>query len=160
MARPRQSAQRRHQYNRTDRISETIREIVATELERIGDERVDMVTVTNVTVDNDLNVAKGYYSALTAEAEGRLDDVEEGFAQIRWPIQQVVNRSIRARKTPQIEFHPDDVLAAALRIDDIINHRVFPAGESVDAPGAPTAATPTAATPTAGRPADGPAAGS
>ncbi|NLA35557.1 MAG: ribosome-binding factor A, partial [Actinobacteria bacterium] len=60
MARPRQRAQARHQYNRTDRIAETIREIVATQLERIADERADMVTVTGVKVDNDLNTAKVY----------------------------------------------------------------------------------------------------
>ena len=39
MGRPRQRAQTRHQFNRTDRIGQTIREIVATELERLGDER-------------------------------------------------------------------------------------------------------------------------
>jgi len=133
MARPRQRAQARHQYNRTDRISETIREIVATQLERLGDERVELVTVTGVTVDNDLNVAKIFYSALVAESENRLDEVPEALAELRWPIQQIVNRSIRARKTPQIEFHTDEVLAAALRIDDILNNRVFPAGESVAA---------------------------
>jgi ribosome-binding factor A len=129
MVMARQRAQTRHQFNRTDRISETVREVVATELERIGDERVDMVTVTNVTVDNDLNTAKVYYSALTAEAEGRLDEVAEALDEIRWPIQRAVNAAIRARKTPQIEFLPDDVLAAALRIDDILNHRVDPSAE-------------------------------
>ena len=41
MGRPRQRAQARHQYNRTDRISETVREVVATELERLGDPYVD-----------------------------------------------------------------------------------------------------------------------
>ena len=132
MGRPRQRAQARHQYNRTDRISETVREIVATELERIGDERVDMVTVTNVVVDNDLQTAKVYYSALTAEAEGRAEEVAEGLEDVRWTIQRVVNGAIRARKTPQISFHPDDVLAAALRIDDIIAERVHPAGPSAE----------------------------
>ena len=136
MARPRQRAQARHQYNRTDRISETVREIVATELERLGDERTDMVTVTGVTVDNDLNTAKVFYSALTAEADGRIDDVAEALNEIRWPIQRIVNGAIRARKTPQIVFLPDDVLAAALRIDDIIAHRVLPAGEDLDGTGA------------------------
>ena len=144
MGRPRQRAQARHQYNRTDRISEQVREIVATELERLGDERVDMVTVTGVTVDNDLNTAKVFYSALTAEADGRLDDVAEALEEIRWRIQRVVNAAIRARKTPQLVFLPDDVLAAALRIDDIINHRVFPAGEDVDGTDA-AAPTPPAA---------------
>lgn len=132
MGRPKQRAQARHQYNRTDRISETVREIVATELERLGDERVDMVTVTNVVVDNDLQTAKVFYSALVAEAEGRLDDVDEALEEVRWRIQKVVNGAIRARKTPQISFHPDDVLAAALRIDDIIAERVQPAGATVD----------------------------
>ena len=133
MARPRQRAQARHQFNRTDRIAETIREIVATELERIDDERADLVTVTGVKVDNDLNTAKVHYSAIVAENEGRLDDVAEALNDARWPIQQVVNRSVRARKTPQIQFLPDDVLAAALRIDDILNDRVHPAGVDSDA---------------------------
>ncbi|NLA34249.1 MAG: ribosome-binding factor A [Actinobacteria bacterium] len=83
-------------------------------------------------VDNDLNTAKVYYSAIIAEHEGRLDEVAEALDEARWPIQQVVNRSIRARKTPQIQFLPDDVLAAALRIDDILAERIKPAGEDVD----------------------------
>lgn len=132
MGRPRQRAQARHQYNRTDRIAETVREVVAQELERLGDERVDLVTVTDVKVDRDLQGAKVYYSALTAEADGRLDEVAEALDEIRWPIQRVVNSAIRARKTPQISFHPDEVLAAALRIDDILARRVEPL---VDGPG-------------------------
>lgn len=133
MARPRQRAQARHQFNRTDRISETIREIVATELERIGDERVDLVTVTGVDVDGDLATARVYYSAMTVEADGRGDEVAEALDEMRWTIQKVVNGAIRARKTPQISFHPDDVLAAALRIDDIIAHRIDPEAEAAAA---------------------------
>lgn len=136
MGRPKQRAQARHQYNRTDRISEVVREVVANELERIGDERIDLVTVTGVVVDRDLHGAKVYYSALTAEAEGRLGEVAEALEEIRWPIQKAVNSAIRARKTPQISFHPDDVLAAALRIDDILANRVEPSFEDggIDAP--------------------------
>jgi ribosome-binding factor A len=113
-------------YSRTDRIAETIREIVATELERLDDDRLELVTVTSVKVDNDLNRADVYYSALTAEREGRLDEVTEGLEEVRWRIQKVVNREVRARKTPQIAFHPDDVLLSALHIDDLIEGRVPP----------------------------------
>ena len=113
-------------YSRTDRISETIREIVATELTEIDDERLELVTVTGVKVDNDLNRADVFYSALMAERDGRLDAVEEGLEAVRWRIQRVVNREIRARKTPQIVFHPDEVLRAALHIEDIIEGRVQP----------------------------------
>ncbi len=113
-------------YSRTDRISETIREIVATELTEIDDERLELVTVTGVKVDNDLNRADVFYSALMAERDGRLDGVEEGLEAVRWRIQRVVNREIRARKTPQIVFLPDEVLRAALHIEDIIEGRVQP----------------------------------
>ena len=90
----------------------------------IDDERLELVTVTGVKVDNDLNRADVFYSALMAERDGRLDVVEEGLEAVRWRIQRVVNREIRARKTPQIVFHPDEVLRAALHIEDIIEGRV------------------------------------
>jgi ribosome-binding factor A len=96
---------------------------VATELERLDDDRLDMVTVTTVTVDNDLAHAAVYYSALLAAQEGRGEEVAEALEDQRWRIQRVVNRNVRARKTPQIAFHPDDVLQRALRLDDILEGR-------------------------------------
>lgn len=99
-----------------------MRDVLALELERIGDERLDLVSITTVQVEGSLESAKVYYSSLQAEADGRLDEVEEAFAELRWPLQQVVNREVRARKTPQISFHYDDVLTSALRIDDILKN--------------------------------------
>jgi ribosome-binding factor A len=116
----------RQQFHRTDRISEVVREVVATELERLDDERLDLVTVTAVDVDADLNTAKVYYSALTAEARDGLDEVVEALEEARWPIQRRVNATVRARKTPQISFLPDDVLRSALRIEDLLAGRREP----------------------------------
>jgi ribosome-binding factor A len=116
----------RQQFSRSDRISEQVREVVANELERIGDERLDLVTITGVRIDNELARAEVFYSAMTAEDEGRIDEVREAFDDVRWPIQQVVNRTVRARRTPQIEFLPDDTLSSALRIEDILAGRVDP----------------------------------
>lgn len=118
MARHRSSAPR--QYNRTDRIGELIREIVASELERIGDERLEMVTVTAVDVDGSLEHGEVFYSALSAEEEGRLEEVDEALEEQRWKIQQVINREVRARRTPQIRFSRDTVLTEALRIEQIL----------------------------------------
>jgi ribosome-binding factor A len=111
-------------YARTDRISEAIRAIVATELERLSDEELEMVTITGVTVSKDLDIAEVFYSAMTAEAEGRGHAVSDALEVTRPRIQQVVNRQISARRTPQIVFRPDEVLSAALRIEDIIEGRV------------------------------------
>lgn len=118
MARRRSGSQR--DFNRTDRIGGLVRDVLALELERIDDERLELVSITTVQVDGALEHAKVYYSSLHAEEEGRLDEVAEALAELRWPLQQVVNREVRARKTPQISFHYDDVLTSALRIDDIL----------------------------------------
>ena len=112
MARQRSSAPR--QFSRTDRIGELMREIVASELERIGDERLEMVTITAVKVDGSLEHADVFYSAMSAE------EVAEALDELRWPIQKLVNREVSTRKTPQIQFKPDLVLSSALRIEEIL----------------------------------------
>lgn len=122
----RRTPSNRQRFHRTDRISEVVREIVATELERLDDDRLQMVTVTAVEVDNDLATAKVFYSALVAESEGHLHEVAEALEEARWPIQRVLNGAVRARKTPQISFHTDEVLRNALRIDDLLAGRAQP----------------------------------
>ena len=117
-ARRRPSAPR--QFSRTDRVAELVREIVASELERIGDERLEMVTITAVNVDGALEHADVFYSSLSAEEEGRDEEVAEALEERRWKVQQVVNRDVRARRTPQIRFEKDTVLSSALRIDEIL----------------------------------------
>ena len=122
MARHRSSAPR--QFNRTDRVGELVREIVASELERIGDERLEMVTITAVDVDGSLEHAQVFYSALSADEEGRSEEVAEALEERRWKVQLRINREVRARRTPQIRFRPDTVLSSALRIDrDPARHR-------------------------------------
>ena len=118
MARHRTPARRG--YERTDRVGELVREIVASELERIGDERLELVTVTGVDVDGALERAEVFYSAMSADEDGRSDEVAEALEDRRWKIQQRVNREVRARRTPQIRFRPDETLAGALRIDEIL----------------------------------------
>ena len=122
MARRRSTAPRRapRQYSRTDRLGELVREVVASELERIGDERLELVTITDATVDGSLEHADVFWSSLQAEDDGRLDEVAEALEDQRWKVQQVVNREVRARKTPQITFRHDDVLRTALRVDEIL----------------------------------------
>ena len=119
----------RQQFQRTDRVSEIVREVVALELERLGDERLELVTVTGVKVDNELSVAKVFYSALTAEDEGRGDLVAQALEDTRWRIQRAVNATVRARRSPQIVFQPDEVLRNAMHIDDLLAGRRDPNSE-------------------------------
>ncbi len=107
-------------FARTDRIGELVRELVAEELERIADERLELVTITSSDVDGDLARARVYYSAVLATEEGRSDEVAEALEELRWPIQQVINRTVRARKTPQISFVRDTSIEAGLRIEAVL----------------------------------------
>jgi ribosome-binding factor A len=107
-----------HRYPRSARISETLREVIAEELVRIDDERLEFVTITNVDVDNELNRAVVYFDSLADEdADATIIEVLD---EHRRRMQTSINRQIKAKKTPILQFRPDDVIRAAERIDDIL----------------------------------------
>jgi ribosome-binding factor A len=56
-----------HKYPRSARVGETLREIIAEELVRIDDERLEFVTVTGIEVDDELNRAHVYFDSLAGE---------------------------------------------------------------------------------------------
>jgi ribosome-binding factor A len=112
------------QYQRTARLGELLREVIAEDLERIGDERLDLVAVTSIDVDQELNRAIVYYDALRgpdADAE-----VLEAFGEHRVRLQGSIARQIHARKTPILEFRPDGVLRSAQRIEEILRDNPLP----------------------------------
>ena len=107
-----------HRYPRSARLNETLREVIADELVRIDDERLALVTITAVDVDNELNRAIVYFDSLDGEeSDDQLVDVLEGH---RRRIQSSINRQIKAKKTPVLQFRPDDVIRAAERIETIL----------------------------------------
>lgn len=114
MARRRNTGSRR--YPRTARLNEVVREIVASEIERIDDERLGFFTVTAVEVDPGIEQAKIYWSDI-----GAADDVVlEVLDQHRVRLQQAVNRQTHMRRTPILSFHADEVDRSAARIDELL----------------------------------------
>ena len=78
-------------YDRTARVNEVVREVLADELERLSDPGLGLVTVTGVEVTPDLRQATVYYSALVparsdAEAAARRQRHGRGAAKPRDPI--------------------------------------------------------------------------
>jgi len=99
-------------------LNETLREVIAEELVRIDDERLAFVTITSVDVDNELNRAVVYFDSLAdEEADADLMAALEGH---RRRMQSSINRQIKAKKTPVLQFKPDDVIRAAERIENIL----------------------------------------
>ncbi|MFM8267841.1 MAG: 30S ribosome-binding factor RbfA [Ilumatobacteraceae bacterium] len=108
-----------HRYPRSARLSESLREVIADELTRIDDERLAMVTVTNVEVDPEMNRAVVRYDSLVGE-EGDAE-ILEALGEHRVRIQSAVGRQVRAKKTPVLSFRPDEVIRAAERIERILH---------------------------------------
>mgnify|MGYP001823804126 CR=1 FL=1 len=107
-----------HRYPRSARVGETLREIIAEELVRIDDERLEFVTVTGIEVDNELNRAHVFFDSLSGE-EGD-DEIVAALHDHRARLQSSIARQIRAKKTPILDFKPDVALRSAERIDDIL----------------------------------------
>ena len=107
-----------HRYPRSARVGETLREIIADELVRIDDERLEFVTVTGIDVDNELNRAHVYFDSLAGE-EGD-DEIIEALNEHRTRLQSSIAKQIRAKKTPILDFQADIALRSAERIDDIL----------------------------------------
>jgi ribosome-binding factor A len=113
-----------HQTPRTARLNELLREVVADELTRIDDDTLELVSVTAIDVDADLNRAIVYFDSLAGEAADA--SVLEALASHRRRLQAAIGRQIHARKTPVLLFRPDEVIRSAERIEDILRRNPLP----------------------------------
>ena len=105
-------------YPRTARLSEVLREVIADELTLIDDERLDLVTITAIDVDSEMNRAIVYFDSMFGE-EGD-EGVVEALLEFRPRMQASINRQMHARKTPILSFRPDEVIRSAARIEELL----------------------------------------
>jgi ribosome-binding factor A len=126
MARARQSQPGR--FPRTARVSELVREILGDELERIDDDRLELVTVTHVSVDPDLRHATVEISSL-GEAE---DTALEALAEHRVRLQAAIARQARMKRTPELQFRIDAVIDYGARIERLLAEHPLPDDDDGD----------------------------
>ena len=95
-----------------------MREVIADQLERIGDDRLGLLTITGITVDPDLRHATVWVSALFADdgVDALLSIVNEH----RVPLQAAVAREVRMKRTPQLHFAADPAITNGQRIEELI----------------------------------------
>lgn len=116
----RSSKSRRHSYPRAARMSETVREVVADELMRIDDDRLAFVTITAVDVDSEMNRGIVYYDSLQG-TEGD-EHILEALGEHRKRLQSAIAKQVQSRRTPVLQFRPDETIRAANRIDELLRN--------------------------------------
>jgi len=107
-----------HRYPRTARLNELLHQIIAEEIERIDDERLDLVTVMSVAVEPDLRHATVYVD--TPTGADRDDEMLEGLQDHRIVLQKAIGRQARIKRTPLLTFKPDLVERQAARVEDVL----------------------------------------
>ncbi|MCL4423676.1 MAG: 30S ribosome-binding factor RbfA [Actinobacteria bacterium] len=111
-----------------------VREVLADELVRIADvdERLDMVTVTEVEVHGDLRHAVVY---LSPPRRNVLEILEEH----RGRLQRAVAQEVRLKRTPQLTFNWDPSVIAAAKVERALRRlrRPDPPGSLVPGPPIP-----------------------
>jgi ribosome-binding factor A len=108
------------EHRRADRVAEAIREEVATFLAvDVKDPRVSgLVTVTGCEVTRDLRHAKVFVSIMGTDTERAA--TMEGLASVATHLRARVGRALQLRLAPEISFKPDESIARAARIEDLL----------------------------------------
>jgi len=107
-----------HRYPRTARLNELLHQIIAEEIERLDDDRLDLVTVMSVEVEPDLRHATVYVD--TPTGADRDEEMLEGLAEHRIALQKAIGSQARIKRTPIITFKPDLVERQAARVEDVL----------------------------------------
>ncbi len=114
MAKRRRNAPR--DYPRTARLNELLREILASELERIDDQRLGLVSISGVEVDNELTLARVFLSALDDELEDALAALQDHRGRLR----RAIGDQARVRRVPDLVFVGDPAIESGGRVEEII----------------------------------------
>ena len=105
-------------YPRTARLNQLFQEILAEELERLDDDRLELVTIMSVDTEGDLRHATVYYDTLGGEDDDEM--VLEALGEHRWALQGAIGRQARVKRTPELIFKPDAVGRGAARLEEVI----------------------------------------
>jgi len=106
-------------YPRTARLNELIREILADELTTADDDRVAMITITEVRCEPDMRRAQVFFSSMVADDDQEADIVA-ALSESRHRLQTAIGRQARMKRTPELTFIADDTARTAARIEDIL----------------------------------------
>lgn len=102
---------------RMPKVNSTLREVLADEVERMNDSRLEMVSITGVETAPNLRHAIVYIDALGSEDHREALDALRGAAK---RLQSAIARQVKMKYTPTLEFKVDRGVVEGERIDEIL----------------------------------------
>lgn len=99
------------------KVNSILREVLADEIERMSDSRLELVTVTSVDTSADLRRAIVYVDVLGADRHAPALEALRGAAR---RLQSVIGGQVRMKYTPTLEFAIDPGVVGGERIDEIL----------------------------------------
>src|ERR1043165_1298923 len=112
---------------RAARVREAIKEVLATEVERLKDPGVGFVTITDVTMSPDLRHAKAFYTVYGSDVERAA--TRDALQRATKHLRTAVAHEVRLRIAPTLEFAEDPVPERNERLDRIFEEIATRSGD-------------------------------
>ncbi|MDH3189622.1 MAG: 30S ribosome-binding factor RbfA [Acidimicrobiia bacterium] len=98
------------------KVNSTLREVLADEVERLSDSRLEMVSITGVDTAPNLRRATVYVDVLAEDGEAAIEALEAAAKR----LQKAIGRQVRMKFTPVLDFQLDPGVRGGERIDEIL----------------------------------------
>ncbi|MFT8639288.1 30S ribosome-binding factor RbfA [Bifidobacterium sp.] len=108
---------------RAVRIAALIQRVIASSIEsQLHDQRLQGVTITDVRVTNDLQIAHVFWTQLgqSGHEQGERKRAQQALNQAKGRLRSLVGSKAGLRLTPQLRFEFDEVPREATEIEDIL----------------------------------------
>ena len=98
------------------RLAHEIKERIATILrQRVGDPRLEQVTINEVRVAPDGSYARVYFATL-----GPVAAATEAIEKAKPYLRRCLAAELRVRRVPELDFRLDETLARAQRVEEVL----------------------------------------
>lgn len=100
------------------KVNSTLREVLAEEVEKLSDSRLEMVSITGVDTAPNLRHAVVYIDVLSEDGNGALAALRASAKR----LQRAIGTQVRMKFTPVLEFKLDSGVREGERIDEILRN--------------------------------------
>jgi ribosome-binding factor A len=106
-------------FAKSDKVADLLRHAISNAfLQELEDPDLKWITITEVSLTNDLSVAKVYYSVTepNLSREKAKKALEENLRKLR----SYLGRNLRLKQTPELRFQFDETVESAQHIEDLL----------------------------------------